>query len=133
MDSPLRNRALVVALTVLAPVGWFLYLLLVPQANVNYQIGRFHVLVSWGNVALVPMLGFLALAVHLATGNRHTLALAWAALGFAAVFPLHRLFTAEIYPNTFPFYGPPARLVFAACFLVLAGPRPPAPPAIRRR
>jgi serine/threonine protein kinase len=134
MDGPLRYRPLIVALTLVVSAGWFVYLQLAPQVNAGYEIGRFQVLVSWGNVALMPVLGFAALAAYLATGNRPAAALAWASLAFAAVFPLHRLFTADYNPiNSFLFYGTLSRLAFAAFFLVLSDNRPPDSTRKRRR
>jgi tRNA A-37 threonylcarbamoyl transferase component Bud32 len=94
-------------------------------------------LVSWGNLALVPLLGFLALAAHLATGPPmagYAAALAWASFAFAAIFPLHRLFTADQNPSaSFLFYGTIARVAFIGCFFVLSGFNEPATAGIRRR
>jgi serine/threonine protein kinase len=127
-----RSQAALVWVTALLPLGWWLYLTVSPHAG--FRIERYQELVSWANVAAVPLLGFLALAAHLATGSRSSAALAWAALAFAAVFPLHRLFTAEKNASTsFLFYGTLARFAFAGCFLVFFGRGPPEPPAARRR
>ena len=126
------QRGLVLGLVLAAPLAWFAYLLGVPRANQAFEVERFYALVSWINFAVVPILGVLALTTHLTTGNRRSAALAVAALAFAAVFPLHRLFTAEQNTEPFLFYGTLARFAFAAFFLLMTGRKRPAAPAERR-
>jgi tRNA A-37 threonylcarbamoyl transferase component Bud32 len=124
-----------VALLVALPLIWFFCLLLLPEVNDGFRTGPFQRLVNWtvwSNVALVPLLGFLALATYLATGSRHARAAAVASLAFAAVFPVHLLFVAEKNRDTFFFYGTPARLVFTAVFLALSGEAAPAARNARR-
>jgi serine/threonine protein kinase len=126
------NRNLIVVLLI-APLAWFLVLRLVPQANEEYRFGRFPELASWLNVALIPLLAFLALAAHMATGDRRAAALAMAALAFAVVFPLYRLFTAHENSMTVLFYEAPAKFIFVSLFLVFSGRAAPAPLTARRR
>jgi len=118
--SRLLNLGWIVPVLVGAPLAWFAYLVAVPDVNAEFQIGRLHELGSWINVSLMPLLGFLALAIYLATGKRIALALAVAALAFAAVFPLHRLFTAERNFDNFLFYGTLGRVMFVGVFLIFA-------------
>lgn len=126
------QRGFILGLALAAPLAWFAYLLSFPQVNEAFEVERFYELVSWLNFAAVPILGVLALTTHLTTGNRRAAALALAALAFAAVFPLHRLFTAEQNTGPFLFYGTLARFAFAGCFLLMTGPKRPAAPAERR-
>ncbi len=126
------QRDLFLGLVLAAPLAWFVYLLSFPQANEAFEVERLYELVSWINFAVVPILGVLALTTHLTTGNRQAAALAFAALAFAAVFPLHRLFTAEQNTGPFLFYGTLARFAFAGCFLLMTGRKRPAAPAERR-
>jgi tRNA A-37 threonylcarbamoyl transferase component Bud32 len=73
------------------------------------------------------------MATYLATGNQRAKAITVAALGFAAIFPLHLLFVAK--ENDFPllFYGTPARFLFVAAFLALSLRTSVDPPVRRRR
>jgi tRNA A-37 threonylcarbamoyl transferase component Bud32 len=129
-----RNLSLGVLL--LAPLAWFFHLILdqtvAPGSQPEYEIDQFQELVSWVNIALIPLLALLALAAYLSTGNRQAEALAVAALAFAAVFPLHRLFTAAQNTTTFLFYGTPARFLFVVAFLAISGRTTPAPATGRR-
>jgi tRNA A-37 threonylcarbamoyl transferase component Bud32 len=134
MARPGRIRQnLMKALAVVAPLAWFFWLVLAAEGRAVSFTGRFPELVSWINVALMPLLGFLALAAYLATGNRQTFGLATAALVFAAVFPLHRLFDAQDNQLTIQYFGPPGRFLFMVCCFFLTGPAAPAPPSLRRR
>jgi tRNA A-37 threonylcarbamoyl transferase component Bud32 len=126
------QRGLFVGLVLAAPLAWFTYLLGVPRANQAFEVERFYELVSWINFAVVPILGVLALTTQLTTGDRRAAALAVAALAFSAVFPLHRLFTAEQNTGPFLFYGTLARFAFAASFLLMTGRKRPAAPVERR-
>jgi tRNA A-37 threonylcarbamoyl transferase component Bud32 len=126
------SRALLLGLALAAPLAWLGFLLGVPSVNEGFTVERLHALVSWINFALVPILAVLALTTHLTTGNRRAAGLAAAAAAFAAVFPLHRLFTAEQNTVPFLFYGTLARFAFTAAFLLMSGPKPPASPAERR-
>ncbi len=127
-----RRHALLLGLILAAPLAWFGFLWAVPLVNAGFEVERLHELLSWMNFALVPVLGVLALTTHLTTGNRRAAALAGAALAFAAVFPLHRLFTAEQNTGPFLFYSTLARLAFAGAFLLMSGPKPAAAPGERR-
>jgi tRNA A-37 threonylcarbamoyl transferase component Bud32 len=130
------TRNLSGAVVLFVPLAWFVYLKLglsqEAEPRPEYELNQFQELMSWVNVALIPLLAVLALATHLSTGNRQAEALAVAALAFAAVFPMHRLFTAAQNYYTFLFYGTPARFIFAASFLALSGRTAPAPVAGRR-
>jgi tRNA A-37 threonylcarbamoyl transferase component Bud32 len=127
------SRNTLLALVLVTPLAWLLCLRLVPEANVHLSAGRFYELAGWVNVALIPLLGFLALAAHLATGNRLTLALAAAAFTFATVFPLHQLFDAQENLRTLQLFGPPARFFSVVVFLALSQRLPAASLPTRRR
>jgi tRNA A-37 threonylcarbamoyl transferase component Bud32 len=127
----LRNLGVVALL--IAPLVWFVYLILNPGPSQDYRLSGFQELVSWVNIALIPLLAILALTTYLSTGNRQAEALAVAALIFAAVFPMHRLFTALQNDITFRFYSTPARFLFVALFLALSGKTARTPVAQRRR
>jgi serine/threonine protein kinase len=127
------ERNLAVVVLVAAPLAWLLFLRLVPQANGVFYFGKLPELPSWVNVVLVPLLGFLALAAHMATGDPKANALAVAALAFAVFFPLYRLFTAQENQLTILYYETPARLLFVALFLAFSRKTAPAPLAVRWR
>jgi serine/threonine protein kinase len=124
---------LIVAALIAFPLGWFAYLCLFPEVNRDYAVNRYHELTRWVNVAVIPLLGFLALASHLATGDRRAAALALSALTFTAIFPMHRLFTAAANYPAFLIYETPARFLFVALFLPFSGQVPTVASAKRRR
>jgi tRNA A-37 threonylcarbamoyl transferase component Bud32 len=129
-------NTLTVAAALAAPLAWLAYLIvrmLREGLGQDYTVNQFQELVSWVNIALVPLLAILALTTFLSTGNRQAEALAVAALAFAAVFPLHRLFTAAQNDITFRFFGTPARCLFVILFVALSGRTAPVPPVRRRR
>jgi signal transduction histidine kinase/DNA-binding response OmpR family regulator len=127
------ERTLVAVLFIAAPLLLLAYLLAVPAANQPLVEPHFHQLAITLSVALLVVLGLLALRSHLATGNRRTAALAAGLLGFGALYFWHGAFTTYGSPLTFLVYGPPARLVFAAALLFLPeGPAPLSRPARRR-
>jgi tRNA A-37 threonylcarbamoyl transferase component Bud32 len=128
-------KILAMAAVLAAPLAWLAYLIvrmLEQGRGQDYAVNQFQELVSWVNIALVPLLAILALTTFLSTGNRQAEALAVAALVFAAVFPLHRLFTAAQNDITFRFFGTPARCLFVILFVALSGRTAPVAPAGRR-
>jgi signal transduction histidine kinase/CheY-like chemotaxis protein/HPt (histidine-containing phosphotransfer) domain-containing protein len=126
------ERNAVASLFVAAPLLLVGYLKAVPAADRHVPDPRFHELAITFSVALLVMLGLLALRSHLATGNRRTAALAAGLLGFAAIYFWHGVFTPDGH-LTFLVYGPPARLVFALSLLFLPEGRSPLAPKARRR
>ena len=133
VSSSRFERFLLAALLALAPVGLFFYLRTGIHSGIEYREEEFHRWILTLGAVLVAMLGYLALRSHLTTGNRRAAALAVGLLTFAAVSIWQGLDRGGDYLARFEFFGPLARLVFAACLFAIPWEVGVAPVSKRRR
>jgi PAS domain S-box-containing protein len=128
------ERNLIALLLSMSPLAALLFLKITPEANEPYPARRFHELVVALNIALIILLGFLALRSYLSTGSRRAALLALGLFSFAAMYVWHGvLIRHDENPYTFLFYGPPARILFAACLLAIPGKDRTVPLPARRK